>query len=106
MIESVGWNKGLFELASGDEVCGYYATLMQQTFLSSGRVKYFPKHEYLGNGEFKGILTEKTYRVAETTRIVDATYMKVEVPSMRKPPYEVFDGVELGKTSQLNCPDV
>ena len=96
-IDRVGWNRGLLELASGDEICAYYSTLMQQTFLPSGRVKYYPKHEYLGDGEFKSIVTGKTSRVSDTTRIVDATYMKVEVPSMRKAPYEVWEGVDIGE---------
>ena len=37
-IDKVGWNKGLYELASRDEVCAYYDTVMNQTFLPSGRV--------------------------------------------------------------------
>ncbi|KAK6215476.1 pyridine nucleotide-disulfide oxidoreductase [Colletotrichum tabaci] len=94
-IDQVGWNKGLIELASRDEVCSYYDTLMNQTFLPSGRVAYYPKHEYTGGREFRSILTGKSYQVGEGTRIVDATYMKVTVPSMRKPPYEVAEDVQL-----------
>ncbi|OBR03119.1 hypothetical protein CH63R_14345 [Colletotrichum higginsianum IMI 349063] len=94
-IDQVGWNKGLIELASRDEVCSYYDTLMNQTFLTSGRVAYYPKHEYTGGREFRSILTGKSYQVGEGTRIVDATYMKVTVPSMRKPPYEVAEDVQL-----------
>jgi hypothetical protein len=104
-IDVVGWNEGLFELATGDEIGAYYSSLMQQTYLPSGRVQYYPKHEYLENGEFKSIVTDKVYRVSNTTCIVDATYMKVEVPSMRQPPYEVWDGVDLGEASQLKMSD-
>ncbi|OBR02189.1 hypothetical protein CH63R_14490 [Colletotrichum higginsianum IMI 349063] len=94
-IDKVGWNKGLLELASRDEVCAYYDTVMQHTFLPSGRVAYYPKHEYTGGREFHSIMTGKAYQVGEGTRIVDATYMKVVVPSMRKPPYEVAEDVEV-----------
>ncbi|KAH6716397.1 pyridine nucleotide-disulfide oxidoreductase-domain-containing protein [Leptodontidium sp. MPI-SDFR-AT-0119] len=94
-IDQTGWNKGLFELATGDEVLAYYSKVMNRTFLPSGRVSYHPKHEYLGKGEFRSIVTNKIYRVGEKTQIVDATYMKVEVPSMRPPRYQVAEGVNL-----------
>ncbi|POS74616.1 hypothetical protein DHEL01_v206988 [Diaporthe helianthi] len=93
-IDKVGWNKGLYELASRDEVCAYYDTVMNQTFLPSGRVAYYPKHEYAGGRNFHSIMTGKAYEVGPKTRIVDATYMQVKVPSMGPPSYEVAEGVE------------
>ncbi|KAH8744435.1 pyridine nucleotide-disulfide oxidoreductase-domain-containing protein [Diaporthe sp. PMI_573] len=93
-IDKVGWNKGLYELASRDEICAYYDTVMHQTFLPSGRVAYYPKHEYTGGREFHSILTGKAYQVGKETRIVDATYMKVKVPSMGPPVYQVAEDVE------------
>ncbi|KAI9036074.1 uncharacterized protein KD926_002450 [Aspergillus affinis] len=100
-IDQTGWNKGLFELATGDEVLAYYSKVMNRTFLPSGRVRYYPKHEYLGKGEFRSIVTNKIYRAGEKTRIVDATYMKVEVPSMRPPRYQVAEGVNLVTPNDL-----
>ncbi|WYZ39664.1 hypothetical protein EsH8_IV_000005 [Colletotrichum jinshuiense] len=95
LVDKVGWNKGHYELASRDEIRAYYDSVMYQTFLPSGRVTYFPKHEYTGGQEFHSILTGKTYQVGKETRIVDSTYMNVQVPSMRPPPYEVAEGVEI-----------
>lgn len=94
-IDQVGLNKGMAELATGDEVCAYYSKVMQQTLLPSGRVTYYPKHEYIGDGGFRSILTNKVIRVGPSTRIVDATYMRVKVPAMRPPPYEVAEDVSL-----------
>lgn len=94
-IDQVGWNKGLCELASRDEVCSYYDLVMRQTFLPSGRVTYYPKHEYTGEGSFHSILTGKKYSTGSKTRIVDATFMKVKVPSMSPPAYEIASGVQL-----------
>lgn len=93
-IDKTGWNKGLYELASRDEVCAYYDNIMNQTFLPSGRVAYYPKHEYTGGYDFYSILTGKAYQVGKETRIVDATYMKVKVPSMGPPTYKVAEGAE------------
>ncbi|KAH8787858.1 pyridine nucleotide-disulfide oxidoreductase-domain-containing protein [Diaporthe sp. PMI_573] len=94
-VDEVGLNKGMAELATGDEVVSYYNKVMQQTLLPSGRVTYYPKHEWLGDGEFRSILTNKVIRVGQNTRIVDATYMKVKVPAMSPPSYEVANDVSL-----------
>jgi hypothetical protein len=94
-IDRVGWNKGLYELATADEICGYYSKVMNQTLLASGRVTYYPKHEYLGDGTFQSLITGQRIQVTKVTRIVDATYMKVKVPAMAPPLYQVADGVTL-----------
>ena len=39
--DAVGFNKGLYNLASGAEVLGYFDQVMQQRMLPSGRVRYF-----------------------------------------------------------------
>lgn len=100
-VDAVGWNKGLCELASRDEVCSYYDVVMRQTFLPSGRVTYYPKHEYTGEGNFHSVLTGKAYVVSPETRIVNATFMKVKVPSMSPPAYEVASGVQLVTPNDL-----
>ena len=100
-VDKVGWNEGLVELATGDEVLAYYATVMQQTFLPSGRVKYFPKHEYTAEGEWQSLVTGKAFRVAAGATIVDATYMKVVVPSMGQRAYEVASDVDIVTPNQL-----
>ena len=51
-IDAVGWNAGLFELATWGEVCAYFDQVMQQQLLPSGRVSYFPMSEYHGDGRF------------------------------------------------------
>lgn len=100
-VDQVGWNKGLSELACRDEVLAYYDAVMRLTLLPSGRIQYFPKHEYLGDGSFRSILTNKTYRVGKDTRIVDATYSDVQVPSMVPPAYEVSSGIRLVTPNEL-----
>ncbi|EAT90163.2 hypothetical protein SNOG_01951 [Parastagonospora nodorum SN15] len=94
-IDKIGGNKGMSELATGDEVRSYFTRVMEQTFLPTGRVEYYPLHECAGEGEYRSIITNKTIQVGPETRIVDATFMKVEVPAMRPPPYEVAKDVHL-----------
>jgi len=100
-IDQVGWNKGLAELATVDEVCAYYSIVMHQTLLPSSRVKYYPKHEYVGEGQWRSLITGKTFHVGKDTTIVDATYMKVRVPSMGPPVYQFGDAVKLVTPNEL-----
>lgn len=100
-MDKVGLNKGLLELATSQEVVGYYSQLMYQHFLPSGRVTYFPKCEYTGDGMFHSVVTAKSFQVGKETRIVDATFMKVRVPAMGPPAYEVASGVDLITPNEL-----
>jgi hypothetical protein len=92
-IDQVGWNEGLYELATAGEVCAYYDHVMRRQLLPTGRVSYFPMSEYRGDGRFT-TLAGTDYTVNVARRVVDATYMRVMVPSMRPPPYRVASGVE------------
>jgi hypothetical protein len=100
-VDQVGWNKGLYELATCDEVCAYFGQVMTQQLLPSGRVSYFPLCEYLGEGRFQSVLTEELFEVDVRRRVVDATYMRVTVPSMRPPPYRVAAGVRCIPPNEL-----
>lgn len=99
-IDEVGWNKGMLELATSQEVCAYYSQIMYQHFLPSGRVSYFPKHDYTGEGGFRSIVTGKTFRVGQGAKMVNATFMRCIVPSMVAPSYEV-EGVDLVTPNEL-----
>ncbi|KAM0123447.1 hypothetical protein ACHAPC_011094 [Botrytis cinerea] len=94
-IDTVGWNSGLGELATRDEILGYYTRVLTQQFLPSNRVTYYPLCEYTSGGEFHSTVTGQKYSVGNETRIVDATFMRVKVPSMSPPVYSVADDVKL-----------
>lgn len=92
-IDATGWNQGLYELATAGEVCAYFDQVMQQDFLPSGRVRYYPMCEYTGGGKFRSLASDARWTV-DADKVVDATYMNVTVPSMRAPVYEVAEGVD------------
>src|SRR4051794_26099543 len=92
-IDQVGWNQGLNELAPVGEICAYFDAVMQQQFLPTGRVEYFPMSEYLGDGRLRTLAGTK-YDVTVNRRIVDATYLRAVVPSMRPAPYNVASGID------------
>ncbi len=74
-IDRVGWNEGLYELATVGEVCAYFDQVMHQDLLPSGQVSYFPMAEYLGDGRFR-TLAGSDYTVDVRRRVVDGTYLK------------------------------
>lgn len=62
-IDQVGWNAGLFELATAGEVCAYYDHVMRRQLLPTGRLTYFPMSEYRGEGRFgSGRITLQSVR--------------------------------------------
>ncbi len=91
-VDQVGWNRGLYELATAGEICAYYDRIMRREWLPTGRVSYFPMSEYRGDGRFR-TLGGADHAVRVTRRVVDATYMRVTVPAMRRAPYQVAAGV-------------
>ncbi|MFM9827250.1 MAG: NAD(P)-binding protein [Sphingomonas sp.] len=93
--DSIGVNAGLYELASGPEVSGYFDAVMRQHLLPSGRVRYFPMADYKGDGRFVSLLSGVETGVSVRKKTVDATYYGTTVPATHKPKYAVSDGVRL-----------
>lgn len=90
-----GVNKGLYELASGPEVSGYFDAVMRQKLLASGRVQYFPMSEYKGDGIFKSLLSGEESSVIVKRKTVDATYYGTSVPSTHTPRFDVAEDVRI-----------
>jgi hypothetical protein len=95
----MGPNKGMYELASGPEVVGYFDRVMNQKLLPSGRVGYHPMSNYLvdpaGQHQFESILSGERSLVKVRKKLVDATYYSPSVPSTHTPKFKVADGVRL-----------
>jgi hypothetical protein len=100
-IDRYGWNEGLYELATCGEVCAYFDQVMQQQLLPTNRVSYFPMCEYEGEGRFRSVVAEEAFEAKVRRRVVDATYMRVTVPSMRPPAYEVAPGDQCVAPNEL-----
>jgi NAD(P)-binding Rossmann-like domain len=104
-IDTAGANQGLYELASGPEISGYYDKVMSQKLLPSGRVSYFPMSNYLGTDgastddagvhTFESILSGEKTQVTVRKKLVDANYYSPTVPSTHTPKFTVAEGVRL-----------
>ncbi len=93
--DAIGVNEGMYELASGPEVSGYFDSVMRQQLLPSGRVNYFPMSDYKGDGRFVSLLSGAETHVTVGRKTVDGTYYGTTVPSTHKPKFAVADGVRL-----------
>ena len=99
--DKVGLNKGMSELASGAEVSAYFNEVMQQQFLPTGRVQYFPMCEYQGDGTFVSILNNETYNVKVNKKTVDCTYLNTTVPSTHTPNFTVTSEMQFMPLNDL-----
>ena len=91
-------NEGLYELASGAEVVSYFDQVMNQQFLPSGRVRYFPMCNYTGDRiddhRFTSLISGVSHQVRVHKKVVDATHAQTAVPSTHPPRYRVEPGVQ------------
>lgn len=94
-VSSAQLGKGGADLASHSQIMAYYEQVMNR-FLASGRVRFLPMCEHLGEGRVRSVVDDHSgvdFSVRE--RIVNASYMNVAVPATHPPRYEVDPEVPL-----------
>jgi hypothetical protein len=99
--EADGPDRGFYERAGGKEICGYYDEVMRHRLLASGRVRFFPMCDYLGDRRFGSLLTGQVTDVDVRRRVVDATYLASRVPASDPPPFEVAEGARCIPVGEL-----
>ena len=104
-IDPEDGDAGFSERASGPEICGYFDEIMRHRFIASGRVRFFPMCDYLGERRFRSRVTEKVTDVTVRRRVVDATYMASRVPATEPVPFAVADGVRCIPVGELTALD-
>ena len=92
-LQRDGPEAGLHERASAPEVCAYYDRVLGARLLASGKVRFYPNCDYLGEGRFVSRVSGRHYEVRGRRRIVDARYLSPSIPATTPPPYGVADGV-------------
>jgi NAD(P)-binding Rossmann-like domain len=99
-IETRGLNAGMLERASAAELLYYYDALMQ-SYVASGRLRYFPMCNYLGEGQFARAFSDDKLFVKVRKKTVDTTYLNTAVPSTHPPKYSVAEGVRCIAPNEL-----
>ena len=96
--DAVGFNAGLYGLASGAQVLAYFDRVMQQRFLPSGRVRWLPMSELHrsvdGTLRAESLTSGASQPVVARGKLVDATHAQTAVPATHAPKYAVAEGVE------------
>ena len=89
-----GVNEGLYELATGPEVSGYYDKVMRQKLLPTGRVTYLPMTEWR-DGAAVSLMSGETTRIIVRRKTVESAYNSPVIPANHIPRFSVADGVRL-----------
>jgi len=66
---------------------------MDQRLLPSGRVKYFPLCDYIGEHQCVSRVSGQTTAIKVRKKLVDATYLQPSIPVNFPVPFEVADGM-------------
>ena len=90
-----GPNAGLYELASGPEVCSYFDRVLRERLLPSGRVEWRPMTEVMADGRLRNLLSGEITELKVRRRVVDAAYGGPSIPSTHIPKFGVAPGVRL-----------
>ena len=102
LIDQDGLNEGLEELATGPEILVYYDNVMRRHFLTSGRVRYLPMHEYdWETGAARPLLGGEPVTITARKKRIDATWLKTSVPSTHTPNFQIADDVTLRPLNDL-----
>jgi hypothetical protein len=92
-IDEHGPNAGFYERAGAAEICDYYARVLDETLLPTGRVTFLGLSDYLGDGRVVSLLDGAETMVKARRKLVDATYVQSEIPSRHRPPFTIELGV-------------
>lgn len=91
-----GYNAGLFELATKYEILHYYQDLLENVYLPSGRVHYFPMSEYQGDGVIRSLVSGQETRIGINRKLVRAGVWgdQASIPLTHRRSFEVADDVD------------
>ena len=89
-VQAEGPERGLHERASAAEVTEYYARVLAR-LVSTGRVGFHARSEYLGDRRFVSLLSGVRF-TAPHARVVDARYLSPDIPARTPPPFAVDAG--------------
>jgi hypothetical protein len=104
-IQTSGPEAGLHERAGKPTICAYFEDLLAERMLASGRVRFYPRCDYLGERHFASLETGERFEVPPRCRIVDARYLAPEIPAETPPRFGVSDGARVIPVNDLPACD-
>lgn len=92
---TAGVNAGLYEMASGTQVTGYFQRVMDERLLPSGRVTFKPMSRVVDGNRIESLLSGEETPVTVRRKTVDATRFSPRVPATQPPPFAIAPGVRV-----------
>ena len=96
-VDQTGINAGFHEAAGADELRMYYAQVMDQHFLPTGRVSHHPCSDHSIAPDGRHLITSRLTGAVQEVRVrcklVDTGYLEGHIPATSPPPFEVAEGV-------------
>ena len=101
-VQQDGPEAGMHERSTAPEVCAYYARVLRERLLASGRVSFHPSCEYVGDRRFVSVLSGTSVRGARAGRAssMPAT-SSPEIPATTPAPFAVAEGVDVIPVNDL-----
>lgn len=103
-IDESGENAGLYERASGAEICEYFAEVALR-LEASGRVRILTEHEHTdpeaGGGRVRDLKTGDVSEFEVRRKLVDARYLEASIPATSPGLFEVAPGVRAVPVNDL-----
>ena len=87
--------------ATAPELRAYYARVMQERMIRSGKVTFHPGCDYLGDGQFVSRVSGQRYEVRGRRRVVDAHYLSPRIPATSPAPFGSVDGMPVVPVNEL-----
>ena len=100
-IDTEGVNAGLEALPTGVQVADHFHRAMEQVFLPSGRVRYFPMSELSDDGEIRPLLGGDRRRMRVRRKFVDATHLETVIPATHRRGFDVAPGAHCVPPNEL-----
>jgi NAD(P)-binding Rossmann-like domain len=91
-VQQDGPEAGLHERADQPTIRAYYAAVLADRMVGSGRVEFFAGCEYLGDRTFVSLESGERFEAPERCRVVDARYLAPDIPAETPPGFGVADG--------------
>lgn len=100
-LQTTGPEAGLHVRADQPTICAYYDRVLAERMVGTGRVRFFPRHDYLGGRVVASSETGDRFEVPERCRIVDAHYLAPDIPAETEPRFAVAEGVSVIPVNDL-----
>ena len=100
-VQDRGPETGLHERAGQPAILAYYANVLADRLLGSGRVDFYPGASYVDNRTVVSRVSGATFEVPDDCRVVDARYLAPDIPAELPPKFGVGDGARVVPVNDL-----